>query len=566
MGSVFIPQKRTRESSKKPDEDDEITNQHHLFEFIISNLLKSIETINVSKTYSNKNNNFTNVKAYAKIVGSDWTFYIKSLKVKIGRNVNDCFKEDEMNDVDLGPAKFVSRHHAIVFYNSEKRYWEIEIIGQNSVLVNGRKHTTKKNKNAPLNSGTILDFCGTQMMFILPNVPIKLSKLLFETTPALENKIKTFKNTGIFVLPSEKENKIHSLMLKDEKKNGQQQFFQFSPSFSSNYLQNNLDYDLSKDESKNVKPPYSYATMITQAILSNSYGVMSLSEIYNWVTKHYAYYRWSKSGWQNSIRHNLSLNKAFEKVPRRVNEPGKGMKWKISDSYRDEFLSKIQDGSLLKLKRRSSVSKQLQKHLDVYKQLPESDSYYRRNPITFQIIQKKFFEDDEYNFLKKIPNQPLMNVENKPEINKKKKDCYLQKSQISLNDYLKSSNTNSFNNNDKSFVNDKNEISVSNSNLNSFKDPIAPQEDDDYSSLISKTLDYQNFINDSKFNNSIDLYLLNNNEKMNILKDLNNGQKDFSLPSTQNFNSFHDAKLMSHSIDKNQFSFNEGVENRGLLF
>ena len=115
--------------------------------------------------------------------------------------------------------------------------------------------------------------------------------------------------------------------------------------------------------------------MITQAILSNPQGVMSLSEIYNWIADHYAYYKYSKTGWQNSIRHNLSLNKAFEKVPRRPNEPGKGMKWQISESYKEEFLNKISDGTILKTRRGSSVSRQLSLHLATHNQLPESHKY-----------------------------------------------------------------------------------------------------------------------------------------------------------------------------------------------
>lgn len=64
----------------------------------------------------------------------------------------------------------------------------------------------------------------------------------------------------------------------------------------------------------NNKPPLSFSSLIFLAIEDSIEKALPVKEIYAWIVAHYPYFKTAPTGWKNSVRHNLSLNKSFQKV------------------------------------------------------------------------------------------------------------------------------------------------------------------------------------------------------------------------------------------------------------
>ena len=341
------------------------------------------------------------VPGYGKIAGRTWTYIIKDVEVNIGRpeqhekaergdiessQVETTASHKSKISIDLGPDRQTSRLHATIAYDGDQAQWYVVVNGRNGLRVDTQ--LLKRGSRAYIRSGSVIDICGTQMAFITTATgeddgPVFADAIIRQTYTSEEDDNGDGEANGQahghppphgpssarrgpgpgpgFSDDQPSSGRIHphsqvrsnmSFAPPGTPIRGQHSFPppQSKPSPASNgyargvMIESTESIDYAADAAKDLKPPHSYAQLIGMAILSTSEQQMTLNNIYKWIMANYAFYRFNTGGWQNSIRHNLSLNKAFEKIARRTDEPGKGMKWMIAPKERETFLSQGMKG------------------------------------------------------------------------------------------------------------------------------------------------------------------------------------------------------------------------------
>ncbi|PVH86806.1 hypothetical protein DL98DRAFT_480654 [Cadophora sp. DSE1049] len=343
-----------------------------LIETVIPFLAMPPRFVQVAKDHSNdkfKEAPNQSVTAYAKLAGKDWSFYVTVVKVTIGRppegdpaapsgegagqSATAPPKENTIH-IDLGPNKVVSRSHSEIYYDSETESWVLLVQGRNGVKIDNAN--LRRGDRHILVNGEVIEIGGVEMMWVMPtpNGTLQVHDRYLQRAGLIQvvddDKTQDGSNgsssSGHLQMPLNGQMPIApappnyrrpgtpiSARSKAPYSLGK------SPGYpGGTMLMNSEDIDYSLDANGHLKPSYSYAQLISQAILQAEGEKLTLAGIYNYITDKYAYYRQQlPSGWQNSIRHNLSLNKAFAKVARETDEPGKGMKWHIVPEMRDDM-------------------------------------------------------------------------------------------------------------------------------------------------------------------------------------------------------------------------------------
>ena len=320
------------------------------------------------------------ISAFAKIAGKTWSYYVKDPSINIGRSPDGSTRQSIENGgrssptqgtdeqivahIDLGPSKLVSRQHAALFFEASDERWHVLVHGRNGVKLNDT--LLRKGQSSHLTSGDVLEIAGTEMIFVSPDVDAVVHpKYRARLEEPAKEEVQDHWTTQAHAHPDVPINVQMPMsqpmgMAPHPYSNGQPIIAPAPPNFarpttptknvskdllpatSSAYgqsimMETSEDIDYSSDAMKEHKPPCSYATLISQAILAAPDEKQALNGIYEFIKSKFSYYRHMDGGWQNSIRHNLSLNPAFQKIARESHEPGKGSKWYITADRIEEF-------------------------------------------------------------------------------------------------------------------------------------------------------------------------------------------------------------------------------------
>ncbi|XP_051759548.1 forkhead box protein E3 [Ctenopharyngodon idella] len=145
------------------------------------------------------------------------------------------------------------------------------------------------------------------------------------------------------------------------------------------------------------KPPYSYIALIAMAIANSPERKLTLGGIYKFIMERFPFYRENSKKWQNSIRHNLTLNDCFVKIPREPGRPGKGNYWTLDPAAEDMF----DNGSFLRRRKRFKRT-----DVSTYPGYMQSSSAFTPTPMGRQAYPNTLYPGVTSGYGSQLPGSP----------------------------------------------------------------------------------------------------------------------------------------------------------------
>lgn len=131
-----------------------------------------------------------------------------------------------------------------------------------------------------------------------------------------------------------------------------------------------------------AKPPFSFSCLIFMAIEDSALKALPVRDIYLWIIEHFPYYRNAPTGWKNSVRHNLSLNKCFKKADKPLNL-GKGSLWMVEQRHRTALIQALRKSPYQynKFLRNLKVNPETSQDVNCVKNEPEDNMMPPMQPL-----------------------------------------------------------------------------------------------------------------------------------------------------------------------------------------